>query len=154
MASALIDTNLLLLLVVGITNKEYIQSHKRTRQFDKEGFFELEKLLSPFSSIWITSHCLAETSNLLKQTNQNQANELLYTLSKVCEIFNESHRQKSLIFTDKHYLRLGVADTGFLQKAKKVSWSFTADHDLYQSISSTGSKVVNFHHVVAKRYLN
>ena len=43
MKSALIDTNLLLLLVVGMTNKSYIKIHKRTKTFTVEDY---EQLLS------------------------------------------------------------------------------------------------------------
>jgi len=41
MASALIDTNLALLLVVGTTNKAYISTHKRTKEFTEEDYDQL-----------------------------------------------------------------------------------------------------------------
>nr|VFJ88695.1 MAG: hypothetical protein BECKH772A_GA0070896_1001036 [Candidatus Kentron sp. H]VFJ90808.1 MAG: hypothetical protein BECKH772B_GA0070898_1001136 [Candidatus Kentron sp. H]VFJ96930.1 MAG: hypothetical protein BECKH772C_GA0070978_1000936 [Candidatus Kentron sp. H] len=152
MASALIDTNLFLLLVVGATDKKYIAIHKRTRTFTERDFDELLSLLDNFDALWITAHCLAEVSNLLKQTNRNQARELLTTLSVISRELRESHITKADIFSSRNYLKLGVADTGFVQKSKRVSCSFTTDHDLYQTISNLGGKVINFNHVRA-RYL-
>lgn len=150
MPSALIDTNLLLLLVVGTTNKKYICTHKRTKEFTEKDYDELLSLLEGFNLLWVTSHCLAEVSNLLKQTHAGQAQELLATLSVICQNSSESHIPKADIFANKHYLRLGVADTGFVQKSKRVTCSFTVDFGLYQSISNLGKKVINFNHVRAK----
>jgi hypothetical protein len=148
--SALIDTNLALLLIVGATNKEYLETHKRTRQFTKQDYDLFLSYISCFEQIWITSHCLAETSNLLKQTNRKWAEELLYSMSVIFGQFKESHISKDYIFSSDSYLRLGVADTGFLQKAKHVSCSFTVDFDLYRSVSESGAKIINFNHLRAE----
>nr|VFJ97897.1 MAG: hypothetical protein BECKLFY1418B_GA0070995_111010 [Candidatus Kentron sp. LFY] len=83
MRSVLIDTNLLVLLVVGLCNRDYISTHKRTRIFSVEDYDLLLKEIEGFEVIWITSHCIAEASNLLKQTNRNRARELLTFLSKL-----------------------------------------------------------------------
>lgn len=138
MASALIDTNLALLLVVGTTNKAYISTHKRTKEFTEEDYDQLLFQLEGFESLWITSHCLAEVSNLLKQTDEKKARELLSTLSSVGGKCRESHISKSDIFHSDLYNRLGVADTGFVQKSKRVDCSFTVDFDLYRAISKMG----------------
>jgi len=113
MPSALIDTNLLVLLVVGTTKKEYISEHKRTNIFTERCYNELLSLLEVFDSIWITSHCLAEVSNLLKYTHEKQAKELLSTLSGICLNYNESHMAKADIFASEFYLRLGVEMSTF-----------------------------------------
>lgn len=150
MPSALIDTNLVLLLVVGMTDRSYINTHKRTRTFTEEDYDLLLSVLNRFDSIWITSHCLAEASNLLKQTHKEKAVRLLSTLSVLGAKTKESHVQKSNIFGNVVYTRLGVADTGFVQKSKRVTCSFTVDFDLYQAISDLGWNVVNFNHLRAE----
>ena len=76
MKSALIDTNLLLLLVVGMTNKSYIKIHKRTKTFTVEDYEQLLSDLDHFKPVWVTSHCLAEVSNLLKQIDTKKAEKL------------------------------------------------------------------------------
>lgn len=147
MNSILVDTNLFLLLVVGGVNRNYITSHKRTRIFTPEDFDLLMANLSSFQTIWITSHCLAEVSNLLKQTDSRKQNELLMGLTQVCDSVKESHINKNVVFADNHYLKLGIADTGFLQKSKRVSCSLTVDHDLHLSLLNLGRKVINFNHL-------
>ena len=52
----IIDTNLLVLLVVGITERSLIQKHKRTRNFEVEDFDLLTGVLSNFDEIIVTPH--------------------------------------------------------------------------------------------------
>ena len=149
MNSVLIDTNLLVLLIVGATDKSLIDRHRRTKEFMTRDFDELCGLLDDFDEFWITSHCLAETSNLLKHTNDRRVRGLLSTLATFCSQARESHLPKDQVLTDRNYPRLGVADTGFVQKSKRVNLSITVDVQLYEAISRLGRNVVNFNHVRA-----
>ncbi len=76
-SSLLIDTNLLVLLVVGVVDRKLISTHKRTKTFTESDFDLLVSVLKRFNEIWITSHCLAETSNLLKHAPDKTAYRLL-----------------------------------------------------------------------------
>lgn len=149
MKTALIDTNLLVLLVVGATDRQLITKLKCTNDslLNEVDYDALVANLQMYQKIWITSHCLAETSNLLQQTNEVQAKALLTTLAMICQQFSESHMPKESIFVDQHYARLGVADTGFIQKSKSVTCSFTLDFDLYIAVSRLERNVVNFNHI-------
>lgn len=147
MNSVLIDTNLLLLLIVGLYDKNIIGIHKRTKGFTPEDYDLLIRQINGFNTLWITSHCLAETSNLLKQTHKDQAVKLLYYLSQFCRTTRESHISKKYIFDNEAYLSLGVSDTGLVQKSKRVNCVYTVDLDLYIKLSNIGQRVVNFNHL-------
>ena len=147
MRSILLDTNLLVLLIVGLYDKKLIGKHKRTNTFVIEDFDLLTRLLNNYNSLWVTSHCLAEVSNLLKQTNHQTAKELLVVLSNFLSDKNESHINKSILFKNDTFMHLGVADTGIVIKSKRVSCVFTVDVDLYRKIFDNGGKVVNFNHL-------
>lgn len=147
MRSVLLDTNLLLLLIVGFLDKKLIEKHKRTQAFTKEDFDLLIKSIADVQVIWITTHCLAEVSNLLKQTNQRQSNELIGFLAEATSKFKESYIKKELIFEKSFFARLGVADSGIVVKAKRVDCVFTVDFDLYNEISKKGYNVINFNHL-------
>lgn len=149
MNSVLIDTNLLVLLVVGSTDRRFIRLHKRTKSFIYRDYDELTSLLSGSRELWVTSHCLAETSNLLKQTDKAKAQVLLHNLAVYCGNARESHIPKETIFGYENYFRLGVTDSGFIRSSEHVSRSITADLDLYFELSRLGREVTNFHHVRA-----
>lgn len=145
--SLLIDTNLLVLLVVGVVDKRLISAHKRTKTFTESDFDLLTGIVKRFHEIWVTSHCLAETSNLLKHTTQNNSRKLLAGLAMISEKSRESKIAKEAIFQSGSYLQLGVADAGMVQKAKRVTCSLTDDLDLYLAINRKGYRVYNFTHI-------
>jgi len=62
-----IDTNLLVLLVVGSASRNYIQKHKRLSGYTPEDFDLLGLILSEFSEIVFLPHILAEVSNIARQ---------------------------------------------------------------------------------------
>ena len=147
MRSALIDTNLFVLLVVGLYNKEYITQHKRTNNFTEEDYDLLLENLSLYNEVWITSHCVAEVSNLLKQTNSALQNDLLECLKSLCSHTREAHLSHLNVVKDAHFLQLGVDDTGITQKSKRVTTTFTVDHDLHLALLNLGRHVQNFNHL-------
>lgn len=147
MRSVLLDTNLLILLIVGLYNKNLIGNHKRTKGFIVEDFDLLVESIGGYEILWVTSHCLAEVSNLLMQTHNSQAKELMVCFAKFTANTRESHIQKEVIFKNDFSMRLGVADTGIIIKSKRVSCVFTVDFDLYSEISRRGHTVVNFNHL-------
>jgi hypothetical protein len=152
MRSVLIDTNLLLLLIVGLYNKDLISVHKRTKEFVPEDFDLLVESIDGYKILWVTSHCLAEVSNLIMQTNEKQAKELMAYFSDFVAKAKESHIPKEIIFKNGISTRLGVADTGLIIKSKRVSCVFTVDFDLYIEILNRGHKVVNFNNLRTKNF--
>jgi hypothetical protein len=154
MRSALIDTNLLLLLIVGLFDKKLIEKHKRTQAFTIADFELLIQCIGGADIIWITTHCLAEVSNLIKQTNQSIKIGLIQFLINVTSKFKESYVSKDLIFVKDCFPRLGVADTGIMIKAKRVDCLFTVDFNLYIEASRNGYKVINFNHLRMKELIS
>ncbi len=153
MRSVLLDTNLLLLLIVGLYNKNLISVHKRTNNFVPEDFDLLVESINGYEILWVTSHCLAEVSNLIMQTNERQAKELMDCFSGFVAKVKESHIPKEIIFENGISTRIGVADTGLIIKSKRVSCVFTVDLNLYIEISKRGYKVVNFNHLRTERFI-
>ena len=76
-----IDTNILLLLVVGAYNPNEITQFKRTQKFIPEDYFTLRKLLKLYATVLTTPNILTEVSNLAGQMKEH--------LKKDCfKIFN------------------------------------------------------------------
>ncbi len=152
MRSILLDTNLLVLLIVGLYDKSLINTHKRTNNFTPEDFDLLVESINSYEVLWFTSHCIAEVSNLLKQTNRDKALELMNFLSDFIEDKKESHIHKNILINYDASLKLGVADTGILVKAKRVTCVFTVDLDLYLELLKRTNRVVNFNHLRTEGY--
>ncbi|MGB5685752.1 MAG: hypothetical protein WBM35_08070 [Candidatus Electrothrix sp.] len=154
MSSVLLDTNLLLLLVVGLYDENLIENHKRTSNFTKEDFALLKKSIAHCRVIWVTSHCLAEVSNLLKQNRANRNNKLMAFLNESVSQFKESHIEKTIVFKQECFSRLGVADSAITVKAKRVDYVLTVDFDLYSEILRLGYNAINFNHLRLEHMLS
>ena len=64
----ILDTNLLILLIVGLSGADRFANHKNLKNFHLPSDFEiLNSLLEGISQIILTPNTLTETSNLLRQ---------------------------------------------------------------------------------------
>lgn len=146
MRKLLIDTNLLVLLTVGACDPALITVHKRCNTFSVDDFGQLQDILGHYQELWVTSHCVAEASNLLKQTRADTAQKLLDTLRALLAPARESHIHMHNIFAAPQFLALGVADTAILQKSRRVHTVLTVDLDLFHALRSNGVHVINLNH--------
>jgi len=107
--SLLIDTNLLLLYLVGRTNKDRISTFKRTQQYTIEDFDLLEILVSRFAILVTTPHLLTELSNLatLQGTELSRLRILFKETAERMQAFYDKSRH---IVYDAAFNRLGLAD--------------------------------------------
>ena len=96
--SLLIDANLLVLLVVGVTDPKEIGKHKRARGYTLEDFNLLRAELENYQELWVTSQAVAECSNLIRQTNFQLAKRLLHTLQRLVVKAKESNMSSSMVF--------------------------------------------------------
>lgn len=73
----LIESNVLVLLIVGGTSRSYIAAHKNTKDhFDTDDFDVLTLLIKDFSEIVLVPHIVAETSNLVRQIGEPRKTEI------------------------------------------------------------------------------
>ena len=144
----LLDTNLLVLLAVGLTDKSLVGRHKRTTEYVEEDFDMLYSMIHQFDELCTTPNILTETSNLLAQSGSaNRQEEILRTLAKLTEGADEEYVPSKQACRRKEFLRLGLADSVSLEKAPMVNCVLTADHDLFVSVEKAGGFAVNFNHV-------
>ena len=140
----LLDTNLLLLLVVGRADRSYLASHKRTQDFDAVDLDAVEGLIAAYDGLVTTPHVLAETSNLLRQT-ANPARDLLQrelqSFILECKELPIASREGC---NHEQYLPLGLTDAVVLTACEAIELSegivelLTADEPIYNRARSRG----------------
>jgi len=142
----LIDTNLLLLYLVGKTNKNRIQAFKRTRQYSVQDFDLLEILISQFTTLITTPHLLTELSNLaaLQGPELSRLRTLFKeTVEQTQEFYDESRR----IVSDAAFSRLGLADAAIATLCRRSLLVLTDDLELYHALTTRGFDAINFNHI-------
>lgn len=85
----LIDTNILLLLFVGETNRARISQFKRTNKFSEKDYDLLIKLLKRYSKIVTTPNILTEVNSLINQISEPERSQCLRLMSNKVSRFHE-----------------------------------------------------------------
>ena len=139
-----IDTNLLVLFIVGMTEPKYIARHKRlhpvysVRQFDL-----VREILVRASLVLCTSHVLTEASNLLRQTGDPMRSEIMATYRRFVRRCEERAIPARLAVETPEFLRLGLTDAALLSLDPTAVHLLTVDHDLHIASSRRGFEVTN-----------
>jgi rRNA-processing protein FCF1 len=145
----LLDTNLLLLYIVGSIDLKLIGRHKRTDQFIPEDYKVLKELLRRFPRIVTTPNILTEVSNLLDQIGERTAQALQSVLAALikAEKLDERYVRSLDAITIREFPRLGVTDSSVIFMAQKKSLILTEDVHLYRALLQRGVEALNFNHI-------
>lgn len=146
-AGVIVDTNLLLMYMVGAHDPDEIPRFKRTKQFTSEDHALLTRFLGLFRRVVTTPHILTEVSNLAGQLADTTRTGVFETLSAGIALFDERHTPASDLAGDPAFPRFGIADTAVLREAKGRYLVLTDDFRLSQYLQSEGVDVFNFHHL-------
>ncbi|MBW4544084.1 MAG: hypothetical protein KME25_06535 [Symplocastrum torsivum CPER-KK1] len=115
----LVDTNVLILYLVGLTNPKLIETFKRTKQFSIEDFELLIALIAAFNNKVITTpNILTETSNFIGQLEEPERSKC-YSISaqaiaEICEIYIESR----IVANSSNFKIYGLCDCGIANIVK------------------------------------
>lgn len=150
MKTLILDTNLLVLLVVGMVNKKYISAHKKLHPvYNEEHYNLLVKLLENYSEIIVTPNTLSETSNLLRMGMKEPAKKEIVTLFKdMIEKTREVYISSGLAAQRSEFIYLGLTDSVLLECGKSNTILLTADRELHAKALSLNYKSFNFWHIV------
>lgn len=140
----LLDTNILLLYLVGQQNADDIKNHKRINIYTDYEYHILIDLIQDAkpTRILITSYVLSELSNLLPIDNGRNNNLSPYynTAYQHLNTMHESHYpMKNILANDRTILPLlGFADTSIYNIAKRGCAIITDDNKLYGELQKAG----------------
>jgi hypothetical protein len=128
-----LDTNLLLLLVVGRADRRLVSAHRRLRRFEPWQLDRLVPIVWERQQLVVTAHVLAETSNLLR--SGGLAPLPLAAASRMLRRWIEGVREEALPAVElvrdvAAFDRLGLTDLGLLTLAERGTEVLTVDFDL------------------------
>ena len=143
--SYVLDSNLLVLYVVGMVDRNLIRSHRRLKHFRGEDFDRLRQLVDDADAIYVTPNTLTETSNLLN-TGRDQERELVFAALK--ELIGGCIE---VVVPSKHgarraeFARLGLTDAVLLECISAERPLLTVDVELVRAAwTITPFSAINF----------
>jgi rRNA-processing protein FCF1 len=140
----LLDSNLLLLLIVGDTRVDYIEKHKRTRTFTEDNYLELGKLIEN-CVLTTVPHVLAETSNLLKiGAHGALLQEVLQTFKQFVIDYEEQRIESKFGVNLAAFNYLGLTDAILIVAASSGATLITMDGPLHRDALGKGLSSIHF----------
>lgn len=146
MRGVVIDTNLMLLLVVGSYKRTRIETFKRTRKYTDADFDVLLELISPFSRRIATPNILTEVDNLVRQAPEREHADIAKAFTNILTHFAEIYRPSHGFIGTPIYIKTGLTDAILVSLAEE-HLILTDDFPLANRLERIGRAVINFNHL-------
>ncbi len=143
----LVDSNLLLLYVVGGFERELVPHFKRTKQFTVEDYDLLVLFLSNFERTVTTPNILTEVNSLLGQLGQPRLNNCRAVFARGIGLLGEHYVPSADAAQLDQFARLGLTDTVIARLAKGSHLVLTDDLRLASFLERIPIDVINFNHL-------
>ncbi len=144
----IIDTNLLLLYLVGVYDLSFIAKFKRTRKYSIEDFNAVSGLAENFRELVTTPQILAEISNLSFQMPESKIGKYFTCLVGVLEKAREHYVEKNQLIRSNLLARIGFTDVSIIEAAKQANYLVLTD-DLKAAgyLQASRCDVINLNHI-------
>lgn len=147
-----VDTNLLVLLLVGLVNSEPIRNFKRTQDFTIDDFHLLENLVRWFGiPLFSTPHVLSQVSDLTDLSGRERTMIRQLFKSVIATIEEQYDAAKELV-ANPLFDRFGLGDASIAAVCKRNILILTTDLPLQIALEASGLDALNFNHVRALRW--
>jgi hypothetical protein len=147
MTSIAIDTNLLLLLIVGNVRRDLVGAHRRLKSYRPSDYDLLCRLLDGAKKIIATPNTVTEVSNLLPYgVNEPLLADLMAEFRAYIRQIQEVYCKSALVVEEPEYAYLRLTDTAWLVAIDKDTSLLTADALLHEAALARGLSSTNFNH--------
>jgi rRNA-processing protein FCF1 len=146
----LVDTNILLLFFVGLTNPDRISRFKRTQQFVGEDYELLIQILNKFPRVITTPNILTEVNSMLGQLGEPERSSAFLVLRQFLATgsrFEECYVPSSQVIEQENFVRFGLTDCGISEVSRDRYLILTDDLRLANTLQSQGIDAINFNNI-------
>lgn len=127
-----IDSEILLLYIVGSKDPRLIRNFGRTAKFDENDFILASEFIEKFDNKITSPHILTEVSDLLGENN-----DFHLILKAYINLSEEKFLTSKIIAESDGFLSFGLADNAIIEISKGEHLIFTADNRFYGYLNST-----------------
>lgn len=144
----LVDTNLMVLLVVGRYDPERISSFKRTAAYTRFDLELVHRVLRPFARRITTPHVLTEVDNIVRQLPEREYADLSAAMFDTVTGLLELSRPSADAIGSPVYPRIGLTDAMTLATALEYGCLvLTDDYPLANRLEAMRQGVININHL-------
>ncbi len=145
MPAIALDSNLLLLLIVGKCSPEQIGRHRRLSDYSRNDFNRLVGAIERVQSFVTTPNVLTEVSNLADfGVREPLRRAISEEIARFAGVSDERYCPSRIAAGQPEYLWLGIADAAWLSTLTDEVTLLTVDTQLYLAAAQRGLQAVNF----------
>lgn len=142
----MLDTNLLLLLIVGGARRDLI-GKRRLNMFSAEDYDTLVEIAKRFSLLATTPNILTEVSNLADGLAGNHKDAYIDSFVDHVSVLAEHYVPSEQLVGSQVFTLFGLSDAAIAEIANRELLVITIDSPLYHYLSAMGLDVLNFNHI-------
>ncbi len=143
----IIDTNLLILLLVGSCDPRLVTTFKRTNKYVEDDFRLMSRFVACFRDIVTTPNIITEVCNLCLGLNRRTDNKLYRAFGELIERVRENHIPAVRLKHCGAFFRFGISDTAIVELCGQGRLLLTDDLPLYAYVKKQEFDAVNFNHI-------
>jgi len=138
----LIDTNSLLVLMIGLIDIRQVKTHPRLSIYDEDDYFnDLLSLIPDFRSLVVLPNVWTEVDNLLNNFQGYLKDRYVFEIKNLIKKSTEKYLETIQATEDYAFYDLGITDSLLLNYAAQCEMLITSDSKLSDYAISRGIKV-------------
>lgn len=147
----IIDSNSLLVLILGLMNPSLIGTHKKTSIYTEDDYVNLLNVIGNLESLIILPNIWTEVDNLLNGFTKGHKELYIEKLIQTIKGTSEEYIESILAEGRYEFFDLGLTDTLILELAKKCELLITSDSTLSDHARSQGIKVFDMKQIATEK---
>jgi rRNA-processing protein FCF1 len=137
----LIDTNALIILILGQIDTRLIDTHKRTSIYEEQDYYDLISVIVDIENLIVLPNVWTEVDNLLNGFNGEHKYQYITEITKIIKSTSEQFLSSLSGVNSESFFNLGLTDSLLLNLAKECELLITSDSGLSDYALAYGIKV-------------
>jgi len=137
----LIDTNSLIVLLIGLIDPKLIETHKRTSIYEEQDFIDLLAFIGEFEELVVLPNVWTELDNLLNNFRGEYRITYIEKIASVIKSTSEKFLESKNALNSIGFFDLGLTDSLLLEYSKECELLITSDSSLSDYAIASGIQV-------------
>jgi len=137
----LIDTNALVILIIGQIDSKLINSHRRTSIYEEQDYYDLITVIKDYKKLVVLPNVWTEVDNLLNNFGGEQKYKYIVAIKETIKSSSEKYINSLIGIDSDSFFDLGLTDSLLLNFAKECEFLITSDSSLSDYALASNIKV-------------
>jgi len=149
MNSVVIDTNVFILLIIGMINPKKIPDNKRTSIYNETHYNKLVDILAKYDKVYTSPNIVTEIDNLLNKTSGEDRYKYFKIIQEIINKSTEKYLASSEVVKNWYFQNVGITDSIVLLLGADSDLLISGDSEVCDYARSMGINTFDF-----KQYVN